>query len=301
MTNKSYKEIINELVSDIPKHIVDLRAIRKRGAAPTQAFSDFLTHSEQGDWAEGLFFRALKDIESKYFAVRYGKADKITAGDPNFKKFYEGYQDELDTIGKRPDILLFRNGDLKWNYGDDISKLDNKQLDLIVPFSVAGLEIRSSAYLTKKFVPKDDRPFLSFTPKVEDLLVVHKWIKTYGVPHYYVQVFFDGIYIIAFAEILSLLKNATIIEKGIKNKKIIGQIKGRPAFVIEKNPKNQYKETIHIYLDRGHLICNKIEAPNIIGNKKELAGGRLLHYVTFEGGKATADFDVFLGLIEKPL
>ena len=33
--------------------------------------------------------------------------DDIIAGDENFKEFYEEYQNELDEIGKRPDILIF--------------------------------------------------------------------------------------------------------------------------------------------------------------------------------------------------
>ena len=138
---------------------------------------------------------------------------------------------------------------------------------------------------------------MSFTPKVEDLLVVLKWIETYGVPHFYVQIFFDAIYIISFKDILLLLRNAQIDERGIKNKKILGKIDSNPAFVIEKNPKNQYKETIHIYTDRGKILSDKIEYPKLVGSKKELAGGRLLHYVSFEGGKAEIKKDELLKLI----
>ena len=93
-----------------------------------------------------------------------------------------------------------------------------------------------------------------------------------------------------------LLKNAQIDERGIKNKKIFGKI-GSPAFVIEKNPKNQYKETIHIYIDRGKILSDKIEYPKLVGSKKELAGGRLLHYVSFEGGKTEIKKDELFKLI----
>jgi len=293
-----YKEHIKKLSEKIPNNIVDLNIPRKRGTAPTQAFSDFLTHSEQGDWAEILFFNALKDSSIPYKPVRYGKSDKIIAGDPNFKSFYENYQDELDSIGKRPDVLLFKPEDYKKEWGEDISHFSKEDLDKIVPISFAGFEVRSSAYLTKKFLAKKDRPFLSFTPKVEDLLVVLKWIETFGVPHYYVQVFFDAIYIISFKEILLLLRECKIDQKGIKNKKIIGSKNGETAFVIEKNPKNQYKETIHIFLNQGHVLSDSIKYPNLIGNKKELASGRLLHYVSFEGGNTRLDKEVLLNLIK---
>jgi hypothetical protein len=293
-----YKDFVENASQKIKPNIVDLTVKRKRGTAPTQAFSDFLTHSEQGDWAEILFFNTLKNSDIPFIPVRYGKSDKIIAGDPNFKSFYNSYQDELDVIGKRPDILLFKPEDYKKEWGEDISQMSLESLKMIVPKAIAGFEVRSSAYLTKNFISKKDRPFLSFTPKVEDLLVVLKWIKTYGVPHFYVQIFFDAIYIISFKDILLLLKEAQVDEKGIKNKKIKGKIGGSPAFVIEKNPKNQYKETIHIYLDRGHKLADNVEYPKLIGCKKELAGGRLLHYVTFEGGRTEIKNTELLNLIK---
>ena len=124
---------------------------------------------------------------------------------------------------------------------------------IIVPGAKAGLEVRSSAYLTNKLQPKPRRPSLSFTPKVEDLAMVLKWIEKFNIPHYYVQVFFDAIYAIAFEDILTFIKDASLEITGIKNKKIYGHMDDMLRFVIEKNPKNQYKETIHIFLKKGRL------------------------------------------------
>jgi hypothetical protein len=294
-----YKDYINSVSQKIPHNIIDLSVLRKRGTPPTQAFSDFLTHSEQGDWAEVLFFESLKNSDIPYVSVRYGKSDKIIAGDPLFKTFYKEYQDELDSIGKRPDILMFNEKDFKNDLSDDISKLPTESLAQIVPLAKAGFEVRSSAYLTKKFIDKKDRPFLSFTPKVEDLLVVLKWINSFNVPHFYVQVFFDAIYVISFAEILNLLQSAEIKERGIKNKKLFGFKDGKLSFVIEKNPKNQYKETIHLFLSNGHLLTEEMKEPKLIAKRKELAGGRLLHYISFDGGETKLDTKILKQLIEK--
>jgi len=296
-----YKDEIRQLSETIPENIVDLRIERKIGSIPTQAFSDFLTHSEQGDWAEFLFFNSILESGTPYIPVRYGRSDKIIAGDPGFKEFYNKYQNELDEIGKRPDILLFKPEDYKQEWGEDISKFSLDTLKDIVPLTIAGFEVRSSSYLTEKFKPKEDKPFLSFTPKVEDLLVVSKWIEVFGVPHFYVQVFFDKIYIISFKDILSLLREAETEERGKKNKKIIGKKHEMPVFIIEKNPKNQYKETIHIYINNGKTLGKISEVPQLIGNRKELAGGRLLHYVSFEGGKAVLDKKVLLEIIENTI
>lgn len=292
-----YKELINKISSEIPENIINLKVERKRGRAPTQAFSDFLTHSEQGDWAETLFYNALKQSSIPYVPVRYGRSDKIIAGDPHFKDFYEAYQEELDSIGKRPDILIFTPDKYNDSWGEDIATYSLKDLAPIVKKAIAGFEVRSSAYLTSKFIPKDDKPFLSFTPKVEDLLVVLKWINTFNVPHYYVQIFFDAIYMISFIDILLLLKNA---DKSIKTSEIKGSLHKKPAFIIAKNPKNQFKETIHIFLNNGHVLHKGLLKPSLIATQKELASGRLLHYVTFEGGTATLEKDLLTELIQQP-
>lgn len=199
--------------------------------------------------------------------------------------------------------IIIRNGAKDYNseWGEDVSGLPLSKLNSIVRKAQASFEVRSSAYLIRKFHPKKDRPCLSFTPKVEDLLVILKWIETFNVPHYYVQVFFDSIYIIPFSEILTLLKTALPEKRGKKNLKIIGFIDGKPAFQIEKNPKNQYKETIHIFLNQGHLLSENISQPDLIGSRKELSGGRLLHYVSFLGGKTHIKEEILLNLIENPL
>lgn len=281
----TYKDIVNDFAIKIPKSIIDIKSIRRKGRAPTQAFSDFISHNEQGFWAEDLFYSGLINTNLPLVPVRYGKADKIIAGDPEFKEFYNQYQDELDSIGKRPDIIIFDKNKYKSEWGKDISGLKKEELDSIVPLSIAAFEVRSSAYLTKKFISKKGRSSLSFTPKVEDILVILKWINTYGVPHFYVQVFFDRIYILPFVKILGLLVS---MEESINN------------FIIERNPKNQFKDTIHIPLSNGLLLSDVVIQPEVIGVRKELASGRLLHHVSFVGGSAALDKNLLLDLIKKP-
>lgn len=348
-----YIKEIEELIKKVPKEILDFTKKRKRGRIPSQAFSEFLTNREQGDWAENLVFGAINEIKDGVIAVRYGKSDKIVAGEPGFKEFYEKYQDELDTIGKRPDLLIFREKDFGFSTCD-ISYFEESKLKEIVPKAIAGLEVRSSSFLVHKYIEfsmkkrketlkqiskiinnlknqlfnlpdnwkewllevnlEDERTlfriprgnikleplklevqelrtlinslrkrnFLSFTPKVEDIYVVYKWIKTFGVPHYYVQVFFDKVYAISFKKILEIISDPS--KKG-------------KSFFIEKNAKNQFKTTIHIDINQGILLAEKVDFPEHRSGYKELERGRLLFYVTFKGGKAHLDVDKFYEMI----
>lgn len=146
-----YFDKIRELTRLIPTSIVDFSQPRDRTSPPTQASSNFITNKEQGDWAEDLIFRAINTTSTNYVAVKYGKSDDLIAGEEGFEKFYNQFQDELDTIGKRPDLLVFTKDDFEENFGYNISKLDNFIIEEYVKKAVAGLEIRSSAFLIEKY------------------------------------------------------------------------------------------------------------------------------------------------------
>ena len=141
---QTYKDEIAELINEFPLHIDT--EIKIKGRAPTLASSEFLTNKEQGDWAERMIYEAINHIDSKseYFAVQYGRSDSIAAGDDGFDEFYTDYQNELNRIGKKPDILLFKK-----------SKFPDKNIDLsdhnIIKKAAAALEVRSSSFITNKY------------------------------------------------------------------------------------------------------------------------------------------------------
>lgn len=358
----TYKDTINQLAQRVPTSIVNFTAPRVRSSPPTQASSEFITNREQGDWAERLVLQAINKTNQNFVAVQYGRADQYVAGEPGFQEFYESYQSELDLIGKRPDLLIFRIEDYDYDWSFNISRLPKDLLDRIVPKAVAGLEIRSSSFLieqydrerneqlvflrSKLFEIRDEiitnfadilpqrisqllqgtneenlaeltyrisfrksderivalaehlanirklkdkihktRGYLSFTAKVEDLYVVHKWIQTYSVPHYYFQVFFDRVYGIPFEHILRVI--STPENEGKR-------------FTIERNTKNQFKTTIHMNVKEGVEIAYKVTMPQHRSVMKTLPKGRLLFHVTFEGGEAFLNLGTLYNLLQIP-
>lgn len=120
------------------------------------------------------------------------------------------------------------------------------------------------------------RDYLSITPKVEDIKVVYKWIETFDVPHYYFQVFFDKVYGISFEKILKIISNSD--NEGI-------------VFSVESDAKNQNKTTIKIKSKTGVEIASKVDEPSHKSVRKEMDRGRLLFYVTFQGGTAYLDVE----------
>jgi type II restriction enzyme len=350
----NYFDKITKLTEAIPASLVNFELDRTPARTPTQATSNFITNIQQGNWAEELIFTAINETSKNHIAVRYGKSDDLIAGDAGFKKFFNEFQEELDTIGKRPDVLIFEKSDFDAELGLDISKIPHHKITDYVKKAVAGLEIRSSAFLIEQYEKEmnlrskkhfkiaietrdiilneysdilehknrkkyvrilesinsetiqainfnspgwyandrlsdlsilfkklkksikevQKRDYLSITPKVEDIKVVYKWIETFNVPHFYFQVFFDKVYGMSFEQILTFIGDAD--NEG-------------SIFSVEKDSKNQNKTTIKINSKSGSLVANKVDEPIHKSVRKQMARGRLLFYVTFEGGKACLD------------
>ena len=143
-----YKDDILNLIQESP---LDIDAeIQMKGRPPTMANSVFLTNKEQGDWAEQVVYRAINEFSSEYFAVQYGRSDSIAAGDDGFADFYMEYQSELNTIGKRPDLLIFKLTD----FPDRNVDIEN---DEHIRKAIVALEVRSSSFLIDKYTAFMDK------------------------------------------------------------------------------------------------------------------------------------------------
>lgn len=139
---ESYREQIARLISECPFNIDPKITIA--GRAPSLASSEFLTNREQGDWAEQIIYNAINQYCHDYLAVKYGRTENLAAGDEGFEEFYRSYQNELNTIGKKPDLLIFRQADI------DGSTLDLDD-DALVMKAVAAIEVRSSSFLANRY------------------------------------------------------------------------------------------------------------------------------------------------------
>ena len=154
---EEYKDIIRDICCNIHTGLIDFDEPRTKASVPTQASSEFITNKQQGDWAEDVIFRAINDNSKAIKAVRYGKSDDLVAGDPGFDKFFDDYQSELDSIGKRPDLLLFNTADFDESLGYDISSKSDSEIGHYVSRAIAGIEVRSSAFLFNKYTEDANR------------------------------------------------------------------------------------------------------------------------------------------------
>ncbi len=264
-----YVNRVHALLKGIPEERVIKRpATPPKVRVPTQAFTQFVVNREMGDWAEDLVRRGIDEMNSGLSAVRYGRSERIVAGEVGFKEYFESYHKELFSLGKRPDLLLYHGTPPQID-----EKKDGHELIPLAKKSIAGFEVRSSQHaITKERTPDK----LCFTPKIEDIWNVVQWIEHHHVKHFYVQVVFGAVYAIPFTVILEVLS---------KKPQDAG-------YTIEKEARNQFKSTIYLPLTFGRKISVDFVDPKISAFRKDLQGGRVLFGVAFSEGRVRLDSKV---------
>jgi len=277
----SYSRYVDSLASSLPNELRP-KLPRVIPQTPTAASSAFLINRNIGDWGENIVYESLSKLAPDYIAVKYGRNGDLLADGAAFKKFYKSYQAELDDFGKRPDLLLFHKDDF---HGDisDLSETDNEEISDLVQKAIAGIEVRSSLFLAKKFKRGTSSKFdeLSYTVKVEDIAVVRKWIESTNVPHFYVQVPFDEVNAIGFHSALEIMCDGK---------------KGRD-YVVEKPAKSQNKTTVKIPFSVGRKIGDIEDELYYKATRIICENGRVILGVKVKGGNLVVSGDAWNDLI----
>jgi hypothetical protein len=249
----------------------------RKPTVPTDARSEFLANRAMGDWAERMLAGALVAAFPQWKVCQYGSTDRIAAGHPDFKVRYLAGLEETRRFGKRPDLLLFPTS---VPVAADLSEQSYVETESLVKQAIAAVEVRSSKFEALKYmavrrqqretgkVSGRDTP--SFTVKVEDLVIVYRWLKRHRVPQSYCQVFFDSVFAINFLDIF-----ATIGSGG--------------GFTIEKPEKSQEKATIMIPIIAGTQIGRATSMPTFAAEHRVTKLGRHDAFVVPQGGAFELD------------
>ena len=244
----------------------------KKYKVPTDARSEFLANRAMGDWAEKMLSEALAAAFPDMKIVQYGYTDSISAGHPDFKDRYPGGLEETRMFGKRPDLLLFPKAS---SVNADLSEHSHAETEAAVKQSFAAIEVRSSkfdalTYMAVRQKQREDgtssgREAPSFTVKVEDLIIVYRWLEHYRIPQSYCQVFFDSVFAINFINIFSI-------------------IAGGKGYTIETPAKSQEKATIMIPITSGLQVGKATSVPTFSAEHHVTKLGRHDAYVVPQGG-----------------
>lgn len=249
----------------------------KKPRPPTDARSEFLANRAMGDWAEGVVTSAVQSSDGAWAVTQYGNTDSMAAGEDGFADLYLAGLEEVRKHGKRPDLLVLP---ANISTPPDISALTREQSDIYVARSIAAIEVRSSKFKALQYMSvrqedlasgkKSDRLTPSFTVKVEDLVIVYRWIEKYGVSQSYCQVFFDSMWAI---NVLDIFR---IIGSGV-------------GFKIETPEKSQLKSTIMIPITSGSKVGDFLEPPAFQVETKHTRLGRVDAFVKPVGGRVQID------------
>ena len=161
----------------------------RKPTVPTDARSEFLANRAMGDWAEQALSAALLVALPEWKVAQYGDTNRIAAGHPDFRASYLTGIEETRRYGKRPDLLLFP---ASVAVAASLSESAHAGTETLVTQAIAAIEVRSSKFeaLTYMAVRQRQREAgtvtgresPSFTVKVEDLIIVLRWLERHDVP-----------------------------------------------------------------------------------------------------------------------
>lgn len=252
----------------------------KNPRPPNDANSNFLGNRALGDWAENILKDLIQNSSPDFQAVQYGDSNQIAAGDEGFKDYYFGQLEATRLCGKRPDLLIYPKGS---GMNDDFFSEKRISETRAEAMKARGaIEVRSSKFKALRYMAvraaeksdgkKVDRECPSFTVKVEDLIIVFRWMEEFKVPQIYAQVFFDSIFAINFLRIFEIIASGS-------------------GFKIEKPKQSQEKATIMIPITEGKQIAACLEEPGFKTVIRETRLGRVDAFVAPSGGKFELDTD----------
>jgi AccI restriction endonuclease len=244
----------------------------RKPTVPADARSEFLANRAMGDWAERMLSVALLRALSEWKVVQYGSTDRIAAGHPEFKARYLAGLEETRRFGKRPDLLLFAAGA---PVEADVSGRSHADTESLVNQAVAAIEVRSSKFEALTYIAvrkrqrdagkSTGRETPSFTVKVEDFVIVYRWLERHRVPQSYCQVFFDSVFAINFLDIFATIGSGS-------------------GFTIETPEKSQAKATIMIPITSGTQIGRATAIPTFAAEHRVTELGRHDAFVVPQGG-----------------
>lgn len=246
---------------------------------PTDARSEFLANRAMGDWAEQTLSAALLQALPEWTITQYGDTNRIAAGHPDFKASYLAGIEETRRYGKRPDLLLFP---ASLTVDHDLSMRPHAETEALVKHAAAAIEVRSSKFEALTYMAvrqrqreagnSTGRETPSFTVKVEDLVIVYRWLERHDVPQSYCQVFFDSVFAINFLDIFATIASGT-------------------GYAIETPAKSQEKATIMIPITRGIQVGTATALPTFAAQHRVTTLGRHDAYVVPCGGGFVLDAD----------
>ena len=280
------KQTLNGAVSNLQEKGIHERhlsfggegaAPARKPTVPTDARSEFLANRAMGDWAEQQMAEALVRAFLEWKVSQYGDTNRIAAGHPEFKASYLAGLEQTRQFGKRPDLLLFAASS---SMEADLSHRSHAETEASVKQAIAAIEVRSSKFeaLTYLAVRKRQREAgkssaretPSFTVKVEDLVIVYRWLERHQVPESYCQVFFNSVFAINFLNIFG------IVARG-------------GGFTIETPKKSQEKATIMIPITSGRQIGCATSMPTFAAEHCVAELGRHDAFVVPQGGGFALD------------
>jgi hypothetical protein len=221
---------------------------------------DYYIKWSLSNWAEETAFKFCQGVLANEFHVRvyrYGYSAGRIPG--NLAEFEEILNEkaQLESYGKRPNLLLFDEDDAK-KHEQELARLmrrPDNEIEELVKIAVLGLEVELSAWSMKRSAQAGKS--LSFTVKVEDVQPLRGWKEKYKLPIVVLQVFLDELH-------------ACPLDKIVEGKIRKDRKTGKPTHYFPASAQTHLTDIEGVYFDA------KVEFTK---------NGMLVPFVTLKGGR----------------
>ena len=265
--------------------------------------SDFLMRWAQGRWSEEIVWRAFSQTEH-FGIVPYGPST-VAPEDPRQLEVFFETMDRVAGEGKRPDLLLYDKESFNWarttleqRIGniEKVAETPSVQLEDVIVRACAAFEVENSLWVTEK-MPGFGKPFGRYIRgknkgrlkpagiiptvivKAEDIPRLQQWEQTFKVPIYIVHIFYDRGYFIRFSDLLALLDSGELVMETQRYTNPDGT---------SATPKQIVKAP--------YIFCRElgtVAGPNLLPRTFIDKNGKVMTYVTFDGGELELSQAVF--------
>ena len=281
---------------------------------PTFRGSDFAMRFAQGQWSEERIIESI-NASSDYKAIPYGRSQVGPENPEEIPAYWEKYI-QAESVGKRPDILVFFRSDferLEDLLPEDPTLAQDDDLEPFLEVAICAIEAENSLWVAEEMTDYGTKKItkLNFVAptiivKEEDAPELEAWQAHYKIPICIVQVFYDRGYIVELDQVTGAVNkiNAALRGEGIaslglaeldekESKKLARELqKNLGVFVKEQKfadsrtgtstGKIIYRTHYSVAHEFGRL--DPADKPKPTPKVKFETNGKIMAYVHFEGG-----------------
>lgn len=267
--------------------------------------SDFAMRWLQGQWSEERILASI-NVTDEFRAVAYGRSDIGPEDKEEIAEYWRSYA-SIETVGKRPDLLMLARSDYdalaeEIDCLGDLTLRSDEELAPILEKSICGIEAENSLWVGRQMphygtetITRLDFKAPTVIVKEEDAPALLAWQSHFNIPVVVVHCFYDDAFAVTLDFVLESIQDARKVEADRlaagdteKQARTASRARQKELGVLLREQKygDSTKTIYRTHYSRAALF-GRVDPDNSPVAKPEVMiepNGKILAYVAFSGG-----------------